>query len=509
LKEQILYLESHDDYHSMRDKIGWVQTDRVLLVVPKRRSLRRIFSRLLDLQLVQRHAAHLGAKLALVTDDPIICDLADQLGIQIFDRVDDSHLLVWRSRRPLAPSRQHRPGRDLAADGPIFTWPRLTFLESRRLRLASAAFVFFNVIALLTVLLALTMPGAQISLVSRTQVLTNTVLVTADPVQIQIDSAGIIPARLAAATVAGSIEVTTTGSVDQATQKAGGYVTFTNLTSLAVKIPAGAAVRTTGGAPIRFVTQQDVSLDAHKGAAGRAFIVASESGPRGNVAAGLINTIEGPLSVQVATTNEAPITGGEVHQVAAVTDADRQRARDQLLAQLRQAGYAQLTARLNPVEFAPLESLRVADVLEESYDRFSGEEAERLKLNMRIKVNATVVDEQSAFQVGQAALNSQLGSNLRLIPGSVTFTRHPAVTVDSHGRVSFSITALAKASAIIEPDQVRSIAAWTLAEQSAGLLARQFPVTTQPQVKVWPAWFPRLPWLPWRIDVTVQPDGAG
>ena len=508
MKEQILYLDAHDDYHSMRDKIGWVQTDRVLLVVPPRRGTRRLFSQPLDLQLIQRHAAHLGAKLAVVTDDPIIGDYADGLGIQIFDKVDDSHLRPWRSRRPLPPTRQPRSRPDPDVEAPLIGWPRVKALESPRLRLALGAFIFFNIIALLTMLIALTLPGAHITLTPRTQPLFASVTITADPAQTQIGPAGLIPARPVTASVSGSTEVATTGMVDEATQKAGGYVTFTNLTNVAVRIPAGTAVRTTGGTPIRFVTQEDASLEARKGAAGRAYVLAADSGPLGNVASGLINRIEGPLTVQAAAINEDATTGGEVHQVAAVTNADRERAKAELLAQLRQQGYAQVLTQLGAGEFAPIESLTVAEILDETYDHFTGEKADRLKLDLRIKVSATAVDAQTAFQVGQAALDTQLGNSLKLIPGTTAFVRRPAVAVDQDGRVKFDITAQAEASAVIDPDAVRAAAQWQLAEQTADLLAARFPLVMQPTVVVWPAWFPQLPWLPWRIDVEIRPEAT-
>ncbi len=493
----------------MRDKIGRIQTDRVLLVVPARRGRRRVFRRPLDLLLIHRHAAQLGAKLALVSDDPVIGDYADSLGIQVFDKVDDSHLLAWRTRRPPVPTRDFHTMPDPEVEAPIFNWPRPKFLQSRRLRLAVGAFLFFNVVALVTVLLALTLPGAHITLVPRTQALNTTIPITADPAQTELgtgEALGLIPARTITTLVAGENEVATTGTVDQATQRAGGYVTFTNLTKLPVRIPTGTAVRTTSGSPVRFVTQQDVNLDPTKGATGKALVVATDSGPRGNVGAGLINSIEGPLAIQAAVTNEASITGGEVQSVAAVTDDDRQRAKDELLTQLRQQGYAQLLTQLTASEFAPIESVAIASVVDETYDHFTGEKADRLKLQLRLRVSATAVDEQTAFKVGQTALDQQLGNSLQFISGTTSFTRLPNATVDPDGRVKFVITAQAQASAVIDPEAVRTAAQWQLAEQAADLLASRFPVVMQPQVDVWPDWFPRLPWLPWRIDVEVQPE---
>ncbi len=525
MKEQILYLDPHDDYHSLRDKIGWVQTDRVLLVLPERRGNlppprarsarrgKRPFNRPLDLLLIQRHAGKLGAKLALVTDDPVISDYADTLGIQVFDAIDDSHLHTWRSRRPLPPTRQPKPKPDPEDEAPLFTLPRFKFLQSRRLpalavrsgRLAASAFVFFLAVSIVALMLALTAPGAHLTLTPREKTLNLTMPVTADPAQKQIEiAAGVIPARAISVVVAGAAEVAATGSVDEASQRAGGRVTFTNLTNLQVRIPAGTAVRTTGGTPIRFVTQEDVVLETKKGATGAAYVLAEEPGPPGNVGAGLINSIEGPLAIQAAVINEAPTSGGEVKQVASVSAADRERVKEALLAQLRQQGYAELLTQLNEGEFAPLGSLAIVRVLDETYSHFTGEKAERLNLEMRVEVGATAVDEQLAFSVGQAALEAQLGNTLLIIPNTTLFTRDQATDIDSEGRVRFNITARAEAGAAINPDDARVIARWQLVKETPDLLYSQLPLAARPTVTVWPSWFPRLPWLAWRIEVEIS-----
>jgi hypothetical protein len=510
VREQIITLDPHDDYHSVRDKIGWVQTDRVLLVLPARRR-KRVFNRQLDLLLVQRHAGKLGARLALVTDDPSLCDYADTLGIQVFDKVDDSHLHQWKSPLPSLPQRQPKPTpldpQELEDREPLFRLPRIPLLESYRVRLASGALVFFSVISLVTLLLALILPSAAITITPHSQTLTATVPIIADPAQDEIDSTqGLIPARTLSVIVNGSQEVATTGTVDEATAKAGGSVTFTNLTNLAVRIPAGTAVRTTSGTPIRFVTQQDANLEARRGAAATVIVLAEESGPLGNVNAGQINRLEGPLSVQAAVTNESGTTGGEVQQVASVTSEDRQRVRESLLADLKQQGYAQLLTKLNDGEFSPLESLKVSTILDEAYDHFAGEKAALLKLDMRLEVTLTAVDEATAFIVGQSALDSQLGNSLAITPGTTTFTRDPAMIVDEDGRVKFVVSSQAEASALINPDDVRGTASWQLAEDTSDLLYARFPTADKITIALQPDWFPRMPWLAWRIDVVVKPS---
>ena len=58
MKTQIITLESHDDLISVRDRLSWAKTPRILLVWPK---YEKVTLRQVDLKILQRHAASLGA----------------------------------------------------------------------------------------------------------------------------------------------------------------------------------------------------------------------------------------------------------------------------------------------------------------------------------------------------------------------------------------------------------------------------------------------------------------
>ncbi len=86
MKTQILQLEAHDDVITVRDKLGWGQTGRVVLVWPKRKrsgTKVQLLTRRLDLVLLQRHAANLGLQIALVTSDPAVCTHARELYLPV------------------------------------------------------------------------------------------------------------------------------------------------------------------------------------------------------------------------------------------------------------------------------------------------------------------------------------------------------------------------------------------------------------------------------------------
>src|SRR5688572_10417505 len=86
MKLQIIQLEPYDDVISIRDRLSFVSTERLLLVWPKRANARPL-KRKLDLVLIQREAERRQTHLALVTSDAAVIEYADELNISVFRSV--------------------------------------------------------------------------------------------------------------------------------------------------------------------------------------------------------------------------------------------------------------------------------------------------------------------------------------------------------------------------------------------------------------------------------------
>src|SRR5512143_993059 len=107
MKLQIIQLEPYDDVVSVRDRLSFVNTERVLLVWPRRGE---ILKRKLDLVLIQREAARRGARLALVTAAPDVLENAADLNISTFPSVTASQQAPWKHpRSKVFVDRSDRP----------------------------------------------------------------------------------------------------------------------------------------------------------------------------------------------------------------------------------------------------------------------------------------------------------------------------------------------------------------------------------------------------------------
>jgi hypothetical protein len=504
LKEQILHLDPHDDFISARDKMGWAQTGRILLVWPERG---QVLDRRLDLLLLFRHANRLGAHLALITTDPGVLEHARELGVPTFPSIDASRQTVWRSRtKRLTPARR-KPRPDEADLRPARSRWRLPELPAWAAWTSRGAVFMVGLAGLVALAYAL-VPGASINLTPKARNLVITVNVIADPV-IQTIEGGHIPARTVRVEVEAAGRTPTTGVREVPSAPARGSVVFTSLDGTATNIPAGTGVRTTGGSPVRFRTTRAATLEPHIGAVTAVDVLAVAPGPRGNVRGGLINAIEGPLGLQLAVTNPAPMTGGDNAPQFAVTEADRERLHAELMTQLEAEGLAAIESQLVPGEFLASQSVRVTETVAETFEQAVGEPAELVALTLRIAISGLAIKEADARQVAQTALAELVQAREVLQPGNEHYQRSPELVVEDSGAVHFSVTAEGWAVPVVDRESVRqAVKGRTIPEAQFGL-ASVVPLSRTPDIAVWPQWLERLPWMPFRIEVVVHASEAG
>ncbi len=504
MKAQIVQIDPHDDYHSVRDKMAWAQTRRLVLVWPSRPG---VLSRKLDLVLLHRHAHVLGAQLGIVAEDPAVREHAHSLGLPAFGDVRDARRR-WRSRIPrLAPERRSQP----------LDRQALRALQRKRLArlsLPSARSYFWRVpvllagLAAIVALLVAVVPVATVRLPTALQPLETEVTLTADPAALVADfAAGTIPARALRVEVQATGYTPVTGQREAPTTAATGRVVFTNLTGVALTIPANTQVRTTSGSSARFTTLRAATLPARIGATIDADVRAIDLGPVGNVSAGQINAIDGPLGLQLAVTNPAATLGGALAPRPAVAAIDQASVRAQLEAQLVAEAHEALAAQLQPGEFLPPETIASRGVLTESYDHALGETADVLGLTLRLSVGGLAIFEDDARAAGAAALAREVPAGYRQVEGPLSFSRSRETTWRD-GRAAFVLRVSGQAEAVIEVNGVRALVAGKPVSEAAEALRERYALAGEPTLLVEPdvlfdLW-PRLPWVAQRIVVVID-----
>jgi len=494
MKTQIIQIEPHDDAISVRDKMGWTQTGRLVLVWPARGRLRsagQALARRLDLVLLARHSQSLGCQLALVTIDSQVRDHAQSLGIPVFKSVREAQERRWkRSVRRLLPPGYLEPRRRLAD---VIRPERTPATIKPAPRVAAFS---LGVLAVLSIAAAL-FPSAEITLSPRTEEQSIHLTIQASESAERVNLSGILPLRTISTIVEGRASIPTTGTTSLPYQTAKGSVTFTNLTDKEITIPAGTVVSNTDGS-IRFTTDREGRLSAGPGMEVSLPVTAALPGSSGNLPAGRVQAIEGDLGVSVSVTNPRPFSGGEDAASPAATDGDRSVLRQKLLTSLEGTARQEIQRSLHTGDLL-VDSPSLANVLEESFDPSGPDPASELVLNLRLEYVVHVVFGADLTALAEAILDTRLPAGYQSLPETLEIEHLTRPQFREPGSVSWQMRAVRTIQAVPNRNQAVSLALGKTPSKAIQRLAETLPLSTAPTIDVYPRWWPVMPLLPFRI----------
>lgn len=494
MKTQIITLESHDDLISVRDRMSWAKTPRILLVWPK---FEKVTLRQVDLKVLQRHALFLGAQLGLVTRTRYVREEAEALRIPVFESTGQAQRVAWPkprrrkwARRP--PRKNLREERDQV----------LTREEGWRVHPAVRVGAFIVGVSSVLVLVALFIPRAQVILQPQSKVQSIVLPVMASPSVDTVFITGSIPAREKRVIVDGAHTVIVTGAAVIPQSKARGVAEFRNLTQQAVTVPTGTVVRTADN--IRFVTTRAGEVEAGVGKLLELPIEATEGGLSGNVDAETILIVEGRLGVSLSVTNSGALRGGREIPSVQASDRDRKRAKDALMENLEKEARAQLTDEMMAGDVLFEDTLEVSQILLEEYDPPAGAASTKLTLTMQVEFSALYASASDLTELASLALNASLPPGFRAESDPLTLqsTTKPALNADGSAR--WSIRAERNIVQQISNAQVTQMIQGLSARRAQTILEKNLPVDGSPDINLSPSWWPWVPIVPFRISVVTR-----
>ena len=497
MKTQLIPLESHDDLISVRDRMSWAKTPRILLVWP---NSERIPLRPLDLKVLQRHAASLGAQLGLVTRHRNIRREAQALGIPVFNSTGQAQRNPWPERDLRGKRTRRKPRQDLReirkqVRGKEEAW--------RSHPVTRTGFFALGVLAVL-VMASLFIPHAQITLTPETDMQSVTLPVQADPSVETVFITGSIPARELRVVVEGVQEALVSGHVPVPMTKAEGVVTFRNLTEEPVKIPAGTVLTSTGLPGVRFQTVEQGELEAGLKATVDVPVQAEDAGSAGNVDAGTILAIEGNLGLQTAVTNAEPTHGGRDRQTNAATEEDQASLREGLLAELEAQALQEMKTMLAGGDQIFPDTLKAAQILEETYDPPLGQPGSHVKLSMRIEYTASYASGKDLTELASTVLNASQPEGFADMGEPLEFETVNSYQTNSTGVTRWTVRVSRQLEKQVNPGQIIPLVQGRSMAVAAGQLKTAFKLSDAPDIRLTPQWWPWLPLIPFNITVDMR-----
>jgi len=513
VKTQIIRLEEHDDVISIKDKMGWGQTPRILLVWPSKETL---LGRRLDLVFLKRHAQMMGAQLAFVTNDPNVRYFARKLSIPVYSnirRAEESH---WR--RPRRARRKQYPQIENSESLKPKLEGRFNNAELEELRqsiypkpvpwlfhpLFRLLFFTLGVIGVMAVAATL-VPSAVIRISPYTTWNKVTLSVIADPAIEFVDLSGIVPARKVSVIVEGRGSIPSTGNIAIPEDKAQGWVVFTNITDEQISVPRGTIVSTSDALPVRFSTLSQAVI-APKANSDRISIEAIDAGKSGNLISRKINAIEGPLGLHLTVTNPIGTSKGSQTLAPAPTEGDYQSLLKKMLPELEQTAILELSSSLGEDDL--LISTQPEDymILEETYSPSDIQPADQLTLALQVEYTAYVSSGEDLLRLGKSVLEANLPEGYSPIPSTLDINNKIDSLSNDPDKYTWEMEATWELGATIDDMDAVELVLWRTPDDAISQLIRQLPIENNVVITMAPDWWPRLPILPFRVAVVKTPN---
>lgn len=494
MKTKIITLESHDDLISVRDKLSWAKTLRILLVWPK---YEKVTLRLLDLKVLQRHADSLGAQLGLVTRRTNVKRDAESLGIPVFRSTTSAQKDLWPLPAPRTQRTPEPPRRGLRA---LRDETQIKEPAWRSSLLGRVVTFSVGVLAVL-VLAALFVPKAAVTLYPESRTESIVIPVNADPSISSVSLTGDVPAKTISVTLGVEQTVPATSMIDVPKNKARGVAQFTNLGSDELTIPAGTIVSTESF--IRFVTLNDAKLPAGTDSMVEIRIEAMEAGTIGNVDAEEISILEGQLGLFATVLNLEPTLGGSDIRSAGASEEQRLALREAVLADLRKTAEAQMRSELEADDILFLDTLEINEIQREEYSPPSGQTGNSLTLSVQADFVAQYVTGEDLRRLVSSSLTASIPEGFSA-SGEFTLDLAGTPVTDSSGVTHFQLQAAQTAFRNVDFIQVFSLIRGQEIQSAKAGLAESISMRQEPQVTITPSWWKWLPLIPFNLSLEIK-----
>jgi hypothetical protein len=514
MSKQIEYvqLDSNDDVVTVRDRMSFIRGRRVLLIWPEEGTT---LTRRLDLVMIQREADRRAIQLSLVTHDTEVIAHAKDLNISTFETIRASERGRWkRGRKKVFIPRYHKPSHEPNPEELKTVASRIAKRSPKRSQtryLVERLVILAILIGVIGVTAYIILPNAVVQITLQEEEISTTVEITADTTIQSVDiTNSVIPAQVIRVTVETTATIPTTGIESLDSAPATGIVTFTNETDTPIDIPSNTTLSTSAGTPILFRTVSSTTIPTGIGQRIDIHVEALQSatGSIGNVEAGMINTIIGPLDDAVTVINLAPTIGGENRSINVVTADDMLNLLNSVRVQLQSLAYGEIGTRITENQLIIIESIKIDEERNDwtTYTHDVGDATDSVSLTMRAAISSMVVDDRFGQQITLAELSSQIEAGKSIRPDSTTYTRGPIISQASANRVTFTATSTAQVIQQFDTSQLQQQLAGLSLADAQRLLATTLNVTTTnpPEIFTTPDGFSQMPILPIRIDIQVQ-----
>jgi hypothetical protein len=498
MKTTILQLEEYDNVISIKDKIGWSKTQRVLLIWPNTGQIRL---KLMEIILILRAAEEIGTQLSVVTDDPVIRRQMQDLGVSTFANIPEAQKRPWRKpkfinrsitkmekdRQPLNLEYLENSKKPLKELPSIIRW--ILFVTS----ILSFLLIFFIFIPSAIVKITPVQTDQDIIVNFRSDLSIKQPTIT-----------GAIPASMVDIEIESQLEGESTGIIRIPDKNANGEVTFRNLSDKEITIPAGTIVRTTNEPFVRFQTTKVANLYPGIESIVNVSVVCLQGGIIGNVPSSVINAIESDLGGNVTVFNNEAMTGGVDIKTFSPTDGDYSRLKNELMKKMQDDVIKQIRNSYPQALIIPKDSITVKQIISEEKLPEVGNPAERHVLKIKANYSAWIILKEDVEKSIDLAFNANLSSRFLPVVDSVNYQLNENTIEYSNNMVEWNASANRKIISKIDQQEIIKKIIGKSKSHAFAIIMDEISLQKEPVLEIFPNFLNFLPFLPYQITMVIN-----
>lgn len=433
MKKDVIYIDTEDDITSIIDRVKNAKADIVALVPPKRIG---VLQSIVNLKLLKKAAGSADKRVVLITNDRSLASLAGGVHIptaknlqsrpeiaQIAALEVDNNEVINGEELPIGevndamgePSAAKKP----AEPAPTPLNKAVPLQRNGKKMLKVPDFMKFRkklfIIggALLALILLLwwmygLAPRLTVTITAKTTIANISRGLTLDPAAETNVDENIVKTSLQQLKKTNTVEFDATGKKDVG-DKATGTLTLTNdAESSPISVPAGTPF--TAGSGHRFVTSQAATVPGAYISGGQIIagtatvaIVAADIGPEFNVGP---QSFANSAGVKAAT--QQATAGGSKKTVTVVSDADVEKAKQQLGAQNATTAKDELARQFKKETYKVINESFKTDAGSPTSAPAVGQEAGRAKLTMETTYSLTAMNRRDLGDILDTAVSEQI-----------------------------------------------------------------------------------------------------
>jgi hypothetical protein len=497
MKTTIIKLDRKDDIVSIKDKMVWGKTSRIIFVVPKRG---RVNLKELDLVLLRRNSEQLGVEIALVSRNNRVTSLATRIGIPVFSDIDQAQKRLWNDFRTQGNTfsgiTKSRMTTD-ELDSMRYNLPerKKNWTDSIIIRWTAFIFGMASVLALL----ALFIPKARVVIDLTENEQTLNLPVWASTRISRPNPSGGLPTHEITTTITLTEEIPSSGQTSWNQGYSEGMVVVTNNTTGDVEIPQGTIFLTSGQLVKRYILAEAQVLSVDEGTISLP-VKAVEQGPQYNIDPGEIQAVEGQLGLFISASNPAPFTGGGAHQVRAPIEQDYLDLRERILAQAASRGIEEIQSQLLREQIILPASVMIDEIISESFQPALETPSDVLTMTMKVNITGLYYNQSDLESVVRFALDANLGENNAAV--AETMKWHESSVPEAEDDVyRWEVFAERQIWQGWQPDVLSEKLAGKDLSSAKAQIKQQYALEAVPSIQVSPDWWPWLPFLSFNIHL--------